>query len=198
MNRFIGAAVAAIALLGVVRSSQAYPVYLAELTGPNENPSNSSPGIGFTAVTIVGDSMRVQITFAGLEAGTTASHIHAAAVPPNNAGVATQVPYFPGFPIGVTSGIYDNTFDLTLASSYNPVFVTANGGTVAGAEAALLAALAAGEAYLNIHTTMFPGGEIRGFLTPVPEPSILVLAGFAGAGVLVCRRVRMRKGRGGI
>jgi hypothetical protein len=42
--------------------------------------------------------------------------------------------------------------------------VTANGGTTAGAEAALLAGLEAGQAYLNIHTTMFPGGEIRGFL----------------------------------
>jgi hypothetical protein len=53
---------------------------------------------------------------------------------------------------------------MTSAASYNPAFVTANGGTTAGAEAALLAGLEAGQAYLNIHTTMFPGGEIRGFL----------------------------------
>ena len=57
---------------------------------------------------------------------------------------------------------------MTDASSYNPAFVTANGGTVAGAEAALLAGLHAGTAYLNIHTSMVPAGEIRGFLVEVP------------------------------
>ena len=46
---------------------------------------------------------------------------------------------------------------------------------IAGAEAALLTGLAAGEAYLNIHTNVFPGGEIRGFLQ-VPGP-------IAGAGL---------------
>ena len=42
---------------------------------------------------------------------------------------------------------------------------------------ALLAGLAAGEAYLNIHTSMFPNGEIRGFLG-VPGP--IVGAGLPG------------------
>jgi hypothetical protein len=76
------------------------------------------------------------------------------------------------------------TFDLTMASSYNPAFVTAEGGTVAGAEAALVAGLLAGETYINIHTTMFPGGEIRGFLSAVPEPATwaMMLIGFLGLG----------------
>ena len=43
--------------------------------------------------------------------------------------VATGVPTFLGFPTGVTNGYYDHTFDLTLASSFNPAYVTANGGT---------------------------------------------------------------------
>jgi hypothetical protein len=44
--------------------------------------------------------------------------------------VATTLPTFAGFPLGVTSGTYINTLDLTLASSYNPAFVTANGGSM--------------------------------------------------------------------
>ena len=67
-----------------------------------------------------------------------------------------MTPTFSGFPLGVTSGSFMQTFDMTQASSYNPAFVTANGGTVAGAEAALLAGLHAGTAYLNIHTSMVP------------------------------------------
>jgi hypothetical protein len=72
--------------------------------------------------------------------------------------------------------------------------VTENGGTPAGAEAALLAGLASGSAYLNIHTTLFPGGEIRGFLQPasVPEPATLTLVGL-GLGATIRRRRRQSR-----
>jgi CHRD domain len=42
------------------------------------------------------------------------------------------------------------------------------------AEVALAASLAADTAYLNIHTTNFPGGEIRGFLL-FPEPATILM-----------------------
>jgi hypothetical protein len=56
----------------------------------------------------------------------------------------------------------------------------------------LLAGLAADEAYLNIHTTNFGGGEILGFLTPVPLPGTLPLfaTGLVGLGLLGWRRKR--------
>jgi CHRD domain/PEP-CTERM motif len=129
-------------------------------------------------------TLAVNVLFSGLEAGTTASHIHCCIPPGGDAIVATTVPTFPGFPLGVSSGTYSMTFDLMQASAYNPAFVTAQGGTVAGAEAALETALLAGDTYLNIHTAMFPSGEIRGFLSAVPEPSTwaMMLIGFAGLG----------------
>ena len=61
------------------------------------------------------------------------------------------------------------------ATSYNPAFITSAfnpSGTVAGADAALVSGIAAGKTYLNIHTTNFPGGEIRGFLTPVSGEAV--------------------------
>ena len=95
-------------------------------------------------------------------------HIHCctAVAGTSTVGVATQTPSFSGFPLGVTSGTYSRTFDLTLASSFNPSFVTANGSSVAAAEAALVAGIANGKAYLNIHSSFAAGGEIRGFLLP--------------------------------
>jgi hypothetical protein len=170
-------------------------VFKATLDGASEAPPNASTGTG-TAKLLwddVAQTMSLDMTFSGLTAPTTASHIHAATDEPGagTAGVATQVPSFVGFPLGVTAGSYSHVFDLTDLATYNPAFVTANGGTAAGAEAALFAALQARKSYLNIHTTEFRGGEIRGFWTAVvPEPAAwaLMLAGFAAMGAALRSR----------
>lgn len=166
-------------------------IYSADLSGAAESPPNASPGTGTALVTFDPDlfTMRVQASFSGLTGTTVAAHIHCctALADVGTAGVATTTPTFAGFPIGVTSGTYDHTFDMTLASSFNPAFVTAHGGVVSVALADLLAGLDAGKTYFNIHTSTFTGGEIRGFLHAVPAPASVALLGIGLAGLMVMR-----------
>lgn len=160
------------ALLAMVAASPARGApadYSAVLSGANEAAPNPSPGVGLAHITVdsVAHTMRVQCSFSGLLSNDTAAHIHAATTTPGSgtAGVATTTPSFAGFPLGVTAGTFDATLNMSLASSYNPSFVTAHGG-LAGAEAFLYQSIRDGRAYFNIHSTLYPGGEIRGFLVP--------------------------------
>ena len=181
----------------VVAAQAATYQYTVSFSGPNEFPVNASPGIGSGTVNYddVNHLLQLQATFSGLLGNVTQSHIHGPTTAPGfqNAGIAVTSPSLPGFPLGVTSGSYSNTLDLTLTGSYNATFLSNNGGTPASAEAAFFTAMNQGRTYWNIHSSSFGGGEVRGFLTLVPEPSSVALAALGVAG-LAFRQWRRRGG----
>ena len=161
------------------------------LLGANEEPANASPGIGSTFVTIdpTAHTLEIFVSYANMVGPTiTAAHIHVINGPGDaNTGdtvgpVATTTPSFPGFP-STTTGVYSQIFNTLNAATFRPGFITAAGGDVAQAEAALFQGIIDGRAYLNIHSETYPGGEIRDFLEPVPEPATMGLGAVALAGL---------------
>lgn len=181
-----------VSVASIAAASAAPITFSAVLNGASEAPPNASPGTGYAQVIFDPDAntMRVQANFTGLLGTTTAAHIHCCTPSPftGTAGVATTTPSFPGFPAGVTAGIYDQTFDLSLASSYRAGFITAE-GSLAAAETALFNAMIEGRTYFNVHTTFAPGGEIRGFLQ-VPEPMAISVLGLGLLALAARRRKR--------
>ena len=133
----------------------------------------ASPGTGSATLVLddVANTLDVSLTFSGLLAATTNAHIHCCAPPGMSAGVI--IPFVPPFPLGVTSGSMMNTFAIT---------------------AAQVLQVESGDSYINIHTDLFPAGEIRGQIQAVPEPRSLLLlgAGLAGLAVGARRGRRLR------
>ncbi len=114
-----------------------YPINVT-FSGLQETPPNNSTGTG-TLTGNYDDATNIltyTINFSGLSANVTAAHFHAS--PPGIAGAILIGPA--GFPTGVTSGTFSTTHTLTATQEDS---------------------LKRGLFYFNIHTTAFPGGEIR-------------------------------------
>jgi len=173
-NRVVAAALLALGAGGVCAgpAQGAVREFEATLLGSNEVPPNASPATGSAEVFLndATDLLTINLIFSGLVAPASAAHIHCCTTPGHSAPIVLPFSAADGFPFGATSGTFSHTYDLATALS-------------GISEAAFITGLEAGEAYTNIHNATFPGGEIRGFLTPIPEPSSIALLGLGFAAV---------------
>ena len=154
--------------LGLAASHGAIYTFNLSLDGLQEVGPNASPGTG-TGTALFDDSttsISLSLNFSALTSSATASHIHLGAPGVNGGVIVSFVPYTPA----ATSG--------TITGGPLP-FPSAN-----------VAALMAGNTYFNIHTANYPGGEIRGQLVLVPEPSAMSLAALGGLALIASRRRR--------
>ncbi len=138
----VGTAAGAGLLASAVPSYAAPVAFKADLKGATEVPPNTTGGTG--SVTASYDPSTKMLTWSGTFSGTTgpvtAAHFHGPAEPGKNAGVA----------------IWISTKGAPFASPFK------GEATLTDAQAA---DLMAGQWYVNLHTAVNPGGELRGQLT---------------------------------
>jgi hypothetical protein len=138
--------------------------FVAHLSGANEVPPNpDSQGTGTAVFTPNADGTQLSyvLTATNLTTPVVAAHIHAPAPAGQNTGVVAFL--FPPNP--------NSTCVLpspTTVQCWGAIGASDLRGPFAGQPlSALLAVMAAGQSYTNVHTTRHPGGEIRGQNIPL-------------------------------
>jgi hypothetical protein len=129
--------------------------FRASLNGYLEAPSISTPARGSFRATVDGSTINYRLSFRDLSTPTLAAHIHFAR-PDVSGGVAAFLCGGGGKPACPASGTVTGT--IVPADVIGPT----DQGIAAGEFAELLRAMRNGATYANVHTEMFPGGEIRG------------------------------------
>ncbi len=155
--------------LAVAGSSHAAILqFESTLSGANEVPAVATPGTGTVSMTFDDATnmiLTIDVFVRDLVATVSASHIHLAPAGSNGSVIvnlgSAYVPDGGGFRLVVS----------------NLAFPGANVG-----------ALMSGGTYVNVHTSTFPGGEVRGQLTLVPTPGSGALCALALAGAARRRR----------
>jgi len=125
--------------------------FIAELTGKEEVPPNESPSSGFAWLKITNDEIRFEVNVTDMDK-VNAAHIHLAEAGKNGPVVLTL---FMGGPTEQVNGTIGEA-NVTASNLEGPM----KGKDVTD----LVTAMKDGTTYVNVHTTDFPNGEIRGQL----------------------------------
>ena len=140
----------------VVQAAAGSTSFTALLNGANERPTPATTlANGAASFSLSGTTVSYVITFSRLTSAPAAAHIHG----PGSAAqvVGVVVPFSTAGQTG-TAGVLRGTF--TAAD------IRGLAGQPAFSLDSLLTLMRNGNAYVNVHTAMFPGGEIRGQTGP--------------------------------
>jgi len=140
---------------------------IARLRAFEEVPALSTPGGGHLEADVVGDEIHWQLTYFNLKGSVTQAHFHLAQRGVNGGIMIFLCSNLGNGPAGTqacpSSGTRDDpaTISGTITASNVGDGAKAQ-GIAAGEISEVLRAMRTGVVYANVHTDLFPGGEIRG------------------------------------
>jgi hypothetical protein len=160
MRRFAWMGIVALAGLASVSCNDALEgkeVFIATLSGGEEVPARGTGANGTAQIIVEGNQITYSIEIDDITS-IIQSHIHTAAPGVNGPVRLFLYPAPPAVLPAPLVTVSDKTIlvEATVDSSF------VNGVTFEE----LLAAMRSGNAYVNVHTTEFPGGEMRGVIRP--------------------------------
>ena len=139
-----------------VEGSSGAPSFVALLNGANERPNPvTTNGSGSAAFTVIGGTVSYVVAFSRLTGAPLGAHIHGPGSAAQVVGVLVDFPT-----VGQTSNAG------VLSGSFTAANIRAQGGQPAMSLDSLFTLLRTSNAYVNVHTAQFPGGEIRGQTVP--------------------------------
>jgi hypothetical protein len=145
--------------------------FKATLISYEEVPALSNTGTGIFKMLIdfADTSFEYELSFSGVSgSGATQSHIHIAQKGVNGGIMVFFCSNLGNGPPGTQACPANGTVTgkITAADVIGP----SSQGISAGEFAEVLAAIRAGTVYANVHSALFPGGEIRGQVVPDVKP----------------------------
>lgn len=154
-------------LLPSIAQAQNPRIFKATLTGYEEVPAISTNGTGTFTLTIdLNDSgFNYELNFSGTTGTVTQSHTHIAQKGVNGGIMIFFCSNLGNGPAGTQACPTSGTVTGRITAA-DVIGGAAAQGVSPGEFAKVLAAIKAGSAYVNVHSTTFPGGEIRGQLLP--------------------------------
>lgn len=144
-----------VTLSTVAAAPMAKTKYKARLSGVAAGSGSEARGVAVFILSNDGSSMRYKLVVNGLE-NTTMAHIHVAPAPGED-GPPVLWLYPDAPPPSLIEGVYNG-----LLGSRTVTSADLTGAAGIDSLDKLRAAIKEGRAYVNVHTSAFPGGEIRG------------------------------------
>ena len=123
------------------------PTYVATMNGAGEFPAKAVAGTGNATIVKKNGTYTYTITYTGMTGALTGAHIHGPAAAGANTVVIVPFATTGAGPSGTLTGTFTGTNTATISADSLDVLMRT------------------GNAYVNLHTTDTPGGEIRGQLS---------------------------------
>lgn len=165
--------------IGAASANAGIMTAMFNLSGALEATPNASPAIGIGQIDYdtTDDTFDISLYVVGIPlanlmgAGANGSPVHIHLAPPgSNGGIVIDLGFLGSF----------SQSGLGIELSLTDVAAGGTFGAIVSDPATVQQAFRQGNLYVNIHTTSFPGGEIRGNIPPIPTPATAALMGAAG------------------